>query len=160
MVEKARRERVGEEPRADADPSAPGADREWEVFVRDDGSDPLRHVGSLTAPDVETAREQSARLFAWYADDLWLCPADEVARFSTHRLASADGDEAADEVEVRTDEGDERIDERTDDGDGAPTDDTDSDAGASDAPLVVDEDDTASANRVRDPDDEPRVTEL
>ncbi|GAB3681600.1 hypothetical protein GCM10028857_06070 [Salinarchaeum chitinilyticum] len=79
MVEKADRDEVGAEPRGD--PS-----REWEVFVRDDADEPLGHVGSVSAQTAEIANEQASRLFAWYADDLWLCPADEVRRFSTHDL--------------------------------------------------------------------------
>ena len=90
MVEPADRSRVGEEARGDPT-------REWEVFVREDADDPLRHVGSVSAPNAEIAHEQSSRLFAWYADDLWLCPADEVRRFSTHDLAGADGATPADE---------------------------------------------------------------
>lgn len=82
MVEKEDRSRVGEAPRGDPT-------REWEVFVREDDEEPLRHVGSVSAPDAEVAREQSSRLFGWYADDLWLCPADEVRRFSTHDLDRA-----------------------------------------------------------------------
>jgi len=79
MVERPERARVGEQPRSDRD-------TEWEVFVRDDTPDPLRHVGSITAPDVDVAYEQATKLFAWYADDLWLCPAGAVHRFSTHDL--------------------------------------------------------------------------
>mgnify|MGYP000215079648 CR=1 FL=1 len=74
--------------------------REWEVFVRDEAPAPLRHVGSVTAPSVDVAYEQASRLFAWYASDVWLCPADEVARFSTHDL-----DDEAESVE--TSEGEE-----------------------------------------------------
>jgi len=79
MVEKADRSAVGDEPRGD-----PG--RQWEVFVREDPEDPLRHVGSVAAPEASVAREQASKLFAWYAEDLWLCPAEEVRRFSTHSL--------------------------------------------------------------------------
>jgi len=129
MVEKANRSRVGEEPRGD--PA-----REWEVFVREEQSEPLRHVGSVTAVDVGTARDQAARLFAWYADDLWLCPADAVHRFSTHAL----GDEASSadsEADVP--------------GDG--------EGGAEDAAAVecVPEDEPAGP---REDDTEPRVSEL
>ncbi|WP_276273885.1 Htur_1727 family rSAM-partnered candidate RiPP [Haloarcula litorea] len=79
MVEKARRSAVGDHPRG-------GDAREWEVFVREAQSEPMRHVGSVSAPTVEVAHEQATRLFAWFADDVWLCPAAEVSRFSTHDL--------------------------------------------------------------------------
>lgn len=87
MVEKARRSKGGEEPRG-------GDAREWEVFVRDTEDDPLRHVGSVTAPSAEIANEQASRLFAWYATDLWLCPADETRRYSTRSLGDTDDDQA------------------------------------------------------------------
>jgi len=79
MVEKARRSKVG-------DSSRGGDNREWEVLVREDETDPMRHVGSLTAPSPEVAHEQATRLFAWFAADVWVCPADETHRFSTHDL--------------------------------------------------------------------------
>lgn len=79
MVEKAHRARIGDYPR-DA------REQEWEVFVREDGDEPLQHVGSITAPDSEMAHEQASRLFAWYATDVWICPADAIARYSTHDL--------------------------------------------------------------------------
>jgi rSAM-partnered protein len=60
--------------------------REWELFLREDVSDPLRHVGSVSAPDAETAREQATTLFDWTAEALWLCPADAVERFSARTL--------------------------------------------------------------------------
>lgn len=75
---------------------APRADetREWEVFLREEPSEPLRHAGSVTAPTVETAREQATTLFGWSAAALWLCPADEVARFAERTLAAEAGGEA------------------------------------------------------------------
>jgi rSAM-partnered protein len=79
MVEKTDRKRVGGHPREDTH-------REWEVFVRDETSDPVRHVGSITAPDLDTAYEQSTKLFAWFVEDVWLCPAEAMGRFSTHDL--------------------------------------------------------------------------
>ena len=90
MVERPERARIGDHPRSDRE-------TEWEVFVRDDTGDPLRHVGSITAPDAAVAYEQATKLFAWYADDLWLCPADTVRRFSTHDL-----DRDAESVEIET----------------------------------------------------------
>ncbi|MUV57397.1 rSAM-partnered protein, Htur_1727 family [Halogeometricum rufum] len=82
MVEKPDRHRVGDTPRGADDTGG----REWEVFVRGDDDDPLRHVGSVSAPSADVAHEQATKLFAWYADDLWLCPADAVRRYSTHDL--------------------------------------------------------------------------
>ena len=79
MVEKARRNEVGDRPRG-------GDEREWEVFVREDADDPMRHVGSVSAPSPEVAHEQATRLFEWFATDVWICPADETHRFSTHGL--------------------------------------------------------------------------
>jgi len=90
MVERPERASIGDHPRSDRE-------TEWEVFVRDDTEDPLRHVGSITAPDAEVAYEQATKLFAWYADDLWLCPADPIHRFSTHDL-----DRDAEAVDVET----------------------------------------------------------
>jgi rSAM-partnered protein len=79
MVEKQKRFRVGDQPRE-------AVEREWEVFVRDATKKPLRHVGSISAPSAEVAYEQASKLFAWYATDVWLCPADAVSRYSTHTL--------------------------------------------------------------------------
>ncbi|WP_135822812.1 Htur_1727 family rSAM-partnered candidate RiPP [Halostella litorea] len=79
MVEKARRNEVGDNPRG-------GDGREWEVFVREDADEPMQHVGSVSAPSPEVAHEQATRLFAWFATDVWICPADETHRFSTHDL--------------------------------------------------------------------------
>jgi rSAM-partnered protein len=79
MVEKPDRSRVGEYER-DA------TEHEWEVFVRDETTEPLRHVGSLTAPDADVAYEQGTKLFGWYAADIWVCRADDMHRFSTHDL--------------------------------------------------------------------------
>lgn len=136
MVEKARRTKIEQTSRNDTG-------REWEVFVREEQDTPLRHVGSVTAPTAEVANEHASRLFGWYADDLWLCPADEVHRYSTHELAEDEGE----------------------DGDDTPTDADDSESpgnsenGApdtSDSPDVVDEEEPGKHQR----DDEPRVTEL
>ncbi|WP_049925643.1 Htur_1727 family rSAM-partnered candidate RiPP [Halopiger goleimassiliensis] len=84
MVEKTRRRRV----------ESDGDDRDaarWEVFCRDDPTDPLRHVGSVVADDAEEAHEHAARLFGWYAVDVWVCPATSVARFSTRASESERG---------------------------------------------------------------------
>ncbi|WP_255198737.1 Htur_1727 family rSAM-partnered candidate RiPP [Halorarius litoreus] len=92
MVERTSLTRVDDHPR-----TATG--REWEVFVRESESAPLRSVGSVTAPTSEAAHEQASALFAWYATELWLCPADEVVRYTSHDLAAAaratDHDETA-----------------------------------------------------------------
>jgi rSAM-partnered protein len=83
MVETARRSKIEEQRRG-----TPMA--RWEVFVRDEPTEPLRHVGDVAATDAETAVEHASRLFAWYADDLWVCPADAVARYSTRPLSTAE----------------------------------------------------------------------
>ncbi|WP_232701771.1 Htur_1727 family rSAM-partnered candidate RiPP [Halobacterium wangiae] len=77
------RTRVLETPR-----SATG--REWEVFVRADARGPLKHVGSVTAADADDAHERAATLFDWTATDVWLCPAEETRRYTTHRLAGGE----------------------------------------------------------------------
>ncbi|SDY20945.1 Htur_1727 family rSAM-partnered candidate RiPP [Halobellus clavatus] len=73
------------EPRSDTTP-------EWEVFLRREPSEPLQHVGSVTAPSESIAREQASSLFGWTAETLWLCRADDVARFSDRTFGE---DEAA-----------------------------------------------------------------
>ena len=90
MVEKARRSPVESDERGNPT-------RQWEVFVRDEEGDPMRHVGSVTAPSADVAYEQAARLFGWYATDVWVCPAEAMARYSTHDLD--DDAEAVDVVE-------------------------------------------------------------
>ncbi|WP_257300170.1 Htur_1727 family rSAM-partnered candidate RiPP [Haloarchaeobius sp. FL176] len=82
------RQRVSDAPRA-TDGS------EWEVFVRETSTDPMRHVGSVTAETWDIAYEQAATLFSFTAEDLWLCPADAVHRFTPSTLdeaATAAGD--------------------------------------------------------------------
>lgn len=80
MVEPLSRNRLGTHPRSDDDP-------EWEVFVRNDGEDePLRHVGSVTAPTADEAHRVASRLFGWYATDVWLTRADAVHRYGVHDL--------------------------------------------------------------------------
>ncbi|WP_254547000.1 Htur_1727 family rSAM-partnered candidate RiPP [Halomarina pelagica] len=93
MVERPERYRVGARPRGAVEDA-------WEVFVRERESDPLRHVGSVSAPTARIAYEQATRLFAWYATDVWLCPAEAVRRYSTHALderAEPAGPDAGDE---------------------------------------------------------------
>ncbi|MFB6117107.1 Htur_1727 family rSAM-partnered candidate RiPP [Halosegnis sp.] len=70
----------------------PGERREWETFCRSSADAPLRHVGSVTAPSESVAYEQAATLFP-DAVDLWLCPAESVARYAAQPLADrAEGD--------------------------------------------------------------------
>jgi rSAM-partnered protein len=70
-----------DEPRGDGTP-------EWEVFLREDPADPLRHVGSVSAPTASVAYDHASSLFGWAADTLWLCPAAEVARFTDRDLGT------------------------------------------------------------------------
>ena len=93
MVEKTDRSENANGPR-----SADG--RRFEVFVREEESDPLRHVGTVAAPTPDAAHEEASKLFGWYARDVWVCPAAEVSRYSAASLAGdaegadAEGDDA------------------------------------------------------------------
>ncbi|WP_058366336.1 Htur_1727 family rSAM-partnered candidate RiPP [Haloparvum sedimenti] len=84
MVEKATR----------TEEAAPRAttERRFEVFVREAADEPLEHVGTVAAPDPDTAHEEAGKLFAWYARDVWVCPSGETHRYSTYSLAG-EGDE-------------------------------------------------------------------
>ncbi|RKS83040.1 rSAM-partnered protein [Haloarcula quadrata] len=88
--------------------------REWEVFVREDTADPLTHVGSVSAPSVDIAREQAASLFTRTAVTLWLCPADKTRRYQTDETTlgtGKTGDDATmsvDEMESETLRGENR----------------------------------------------------
>jgi rSAM-partnered protein len=84
MVEKARRAKV-ERPRPDADPA-------WEVFARDDEGDFLRYVGTVRAEDADEAHRETTRLFCWYAYEVWVCPADEMQKFSADAAVDEDGE--------------------------------------------------------------------
>ena len=75
-----------DEPRGDGTP-------EWEVFLRDDPAEPLRHVGSVSAPTASVAHDHASSLFGWTAETLWLCPAAEVARFTGRDLGAAAGED-------------------------------------------------------------------
>ncbi|SFF97859.1 rSAM-partnered protein, Htur_1727 family [Halopelagius inordinatus] len=88
--------------RDDETARAPRADtgREWELFVREEAADSLRHVGSVNAPTAAAAREHAESLFGWTAEAMWLCPADEVRR-TGGRTLGGDGDEES--VEDRGD---------------------------------------------------------
>ena len=90
MVEKTDRSEGENGPR-----SADG--RRFEVFVREAESDPLRHVGTVAAPTPDAAHEEASKLFAWYARDVWVCPAAEVSRYSAESLAG-DESEASDDA--------------------------------------------------------------
>jgi rSAM-partnered protein len=78
-MEAPERSQVGEYPRD-------GTEVEWELFVRSETDGPLRHVGSVTAPDADIAYESGAKLFDRFANDIWVCRADDMHRFSTHTL--------------------------------------------------------------------------
>lgn len=79
-VAKAERYRID----ADVDSTERSDDGEvWEVFQRDDDGRPMRHVGRVRAEDADAAHEHASRLFAWYAPEVWVCPAAAVTRFST-----------------------------------------------------------------------------
>lgn len=71
--------------------------REWEVFCRESTDEPLRHVGSVTAPSAAVAREQATTLFGWRAETVWLCPADETVRLAAEgvSLAGRTGEDTA-----------------------------------------------------------------
>ncbi|MHC3378162.1 Htur_1727 family rSAM-partnered candidate RiPP [Haloarcula sp. H-GB5] len=77
--------------------------REWEVFVREDTADPLTHVGSVSAPSADIAREQAASLFARTAVTLWLCPADETHRYQTDAATLGTG-KTGDDATMSVDE--------------------------------------------------------
>ena len=95
MVEKTDRRENANGPR-----SADG--RRFEVFVREAESAPLRHVGPVAAPTPDAAHEEASKLFAWYARDVWVCPAAEVSRFSAESLADDDA-----EGDANAEDGDE-----------------------------------------------------
>jgi len=78
--------------------------REWELFVRENAADPLRHAGSVSAPTAEIARNQAAQLFGRTAETVWLCPADETRRFAADGVALSDrADGTADDAAVAGD---------------------------------------------------------
>ncbi|MFC5367325.1 Htur_1727 family rSAM-partnered candidate RiPP [Salinirubrum litoreum] len=83
------RRRVAE-PRADET-------REWEVFVRETPEEPLRHAGSVTAPNADVAHEAADTLFERTADTIWCAPTDAVARFTTRELDSEYAEESVGE---------------------------------------------------------------
>ncbi|VTT85498.1 Vng1183h [Halorubrum sp. DM2] len=109
MVEKTSRSEDAGGPR-----SADG--RRFEVFVREEESDPLRHVGTVAAPTADVAHEEASKLFAWYARDVWVCPAAEVSRYSAESLADEESDGPADDGSDGSADGDSDA-ELSDDGD-------------------------------------------
>ncbi|RDZ66332.1 rSAM-partnered protein [Haloferax sp. Atlit-12N] len=62
--------------------------RQWEVFYRDASAEPMRHVGSVSAPSEDVATEQARTLFGDGDADLWLAPADEFLRLGGNDLAA------------------------------------------------------------------------
>lgn len=139
MVDRPTRTANGGEPRGDDL-------AEWEVFVRSDRDDRLRHVGSVSAPTPEAAHEHASRLFSWYATDVWVCPAAAVHRFSEHDLAENADADAHDEAPSEEAPGDQPV---TDEG--------------TDVPVDVDGDTDGNgdhADRAADENVEPRVREL
>ncbi|WP_187367321.1 Htur_1727 family rSAM-partnered candidate RiPP [Haloferax sp. KTX1] len=62
--------------------------RQWEVFYRDVPTEPMRHVGSVSAPSEDLATEQARTLFGDGDADLWLAPADEFLRLGGNDLAA------------------------------------------------------------------------
>ncbi|ELZ02105.1 Htur_1727 family rSAM-partnered candidate RiPP [Natrialba aegyptia] len=98
MVAKARRERVERTDRGSPVP-------QWEVFVRDSETDPLRHVGSVAAHSAAEAHEHATRLFGWYAVDVWLCPADAVERFTTSAFPATDEGDVTEETDAERESG-------------------------------------------------------
>lgn len=125
MVEKTDRTAGSNGPR-----SADG--RRFEVFVREEEADPLRHVGTVAAPTPDAAHEEASKLFAWYARDVWVCPADKTRRYSAESLAE---DVANGTPEGSGDADEPRVYEETE---GTPTvssggEPVDADSGSSDA---------------------------
>ncbi|AFK18844.1 rSAM-partnered protein [Haloferax mediterranei ATCC 33500] len=60
--------------------------RQWEVLFREDSTEPMRHVGSVTAPSGDLAVEQARTLFGDDEGAIWLCPADEMLRLGGNDL--------------------------------------------------------------------------
>jgi rSAM-partnered protein len=94
MVEKPVHYRIEHQPREGTDPS-------WEVFLRDEADDRLRHVGTISAPTERAAYDRARRLFGWFLHEIWLTPATDVHRFSAdppsdaaEPVDSVDGEES------------------------------------------------------------------
>jgi rSAM-partnered protein len=74
--------------RTDAPNGPRAADgRRFEVFVRETEADPLRHVGTVAAPTPDTAHERADAIFGYRVRDVWVCPAEEMRRYSAESLA-------------------------------------------------------------------------
>jgi rSAM-partnered protein len=67
---------------------------EWEMFLRDEASEPPRHVGSVSAPTEAVADERASSVFGGDTHAVWLCPAASVARFTDRDLGAGDADVA------------------------------------------------------------------
>ncbi|MFP9191179.1 Htur_1727 family rSAM-partnered candidate RiPP [Natronosalvus vescus] len=76
---------------------------QWEVFQREQRTSPLQHVGSVTAYDADRAVDHATSLFGATAEDLWLCPADAIERYSTRPLSAVD-EEFSDDGQTFSDE--------------------------------------------------------
>jgi rSAM-partnered protein len=111
--------------------------RRFEVFVREEEADPLRHVGTVAAPTPDAAHEEASKLFAWYARDVWVCPAEETHRYSAESLASdeADAEASRDEADAEASRDEADAEASRDGGSGG------ADAGGSDSdePRVYEE---------------------
>jgi len=90
--------------------------RQFEVFVRESEADALRHVGTVAAPTPDAAHEEASKLFAWYARDVWVCPASETHRYSAESLGAEA--EKTDDESHRTSADEPRVYEETE---GTPT---------------------------------------
>ncbi|SHG90795.1 Htur_1727 family rSAM-partnered candidate RiPP [Halobaculum gomorrense] len=92
---------------------------EWEAFLRESASDPLRHAGSVTAPSIEVAHDQASTLCP-DALTLWLVCSDRVARFAERDLGAeyevpgepTESAESADSAAAAADSSAEQIRER------------------------------------------------
>ncbi len=93
--------------------------REWEVFCRESEPEPLTHVGSVSAPTADVAREQAASLFGHAAATLWLCPADETVRVQERDLGVSETAADADDGEAAPTMDEDRMDSETLQGAGA-----------------------------------------
>lgn len=60
---------------------------EWELFLRETPDEPLRHAGSVTAPNTDRAHERATGLFP-EATTVWCCRAAEIARFTERDLGA------------------------------------------------------------------------
>jgi len=54
--------------------------------------------------DARRRHGEASKLFAWYARDVWVCPADETHRYSAGSLADEESGEAAGDENPDADE--------------------------------------------------------